>query len=83
MKIRLFFFILITINLNAPVLSNEVDCNQFDKLSAKYIECTAKKMKEKASDEIDKGKKKLNKSGLGEKINKFKKSKTLSELIKG
>ena len=69
--------------MNTPVLSNEVDCNQFDKLSAKYIECTAKKMKEKASDEIDKGKKKLNKSGLGEKINKFKKSKTLSDLIKG
>ena len=40
-------------------------------------------MKEKASDEINKGKKKLNKSGLGEKINKFKKSKTLSDLIKG
>tara|TARA_B100000401_G_scaffold424174_1_gene352702 strand:+ start:450 stop:701 length:252 start_codon:yes stop_codon:yes gene_type:complete len=83
MKIRLFFFILIIINLNTLVLSNEVDCNQFDKLSAKYIECTAKKMKEKASDEINKGKKKLNKSGLGEKINKFKKSKTLSDLIKG
>jgi|TARA_A100001388_G_scaffold254462_2_gene218210 hypothetical protein len=83
MNIRLFFFILIIINLNTPVLSNEVDCNQFDKLSAKYIECTAKKMKEKASDEINKGKKKLNKSGLGEKINKFKKSKTLSDLIKG
>ena len=83
MNIRLFFFILIIINLNTPVLSNEVDCNQFDKLSAKYIECTAKKMKEKASDEIEKGKKKLNKSGLGEKINKFKKSKTLSDLIKG
>ena len=83
MNIRLFFFILIIINLNTPVLSNEVDCNQFDKLSAKYIECTAKKMKEKASDEINKGKKKLNKSGLGEKIDKFKKSKTLSDLIKG
>ena len=83
MKIKLFFFILIIINLNTLVLSNEVDCNQFDKLSAKYIECTAKKMKEKASDEINKGKKKLNKSGLGEKINKFKKSKTLSDLIKG
>ena len=69
--------------MNTPVLSNEVDCNQFDKLSAKYIECTAKKMKEKASDEINKGKKKFNKSGLGEKINKFKKSKTLSDLIKG
>ena len=82
MNIRLFFFILIIINLNTPVLSNEVDCNQFDKLSAKYIECTAKKMKEQASDEINKGKKKFNKSGLGEKINKFKKSKTLSDLIK-
>jgi len=39
-------------------------------------------MKEKASNEIDKGKKKINESGLGKKIDKFKKSKTLSDLIK-
>ncbi len=83
MKLKIFFTILILINISTPILSQEIDCNQFDKLSAKYIECTTIKMKEKASKKIDKSKKKINKTGLGEKINKFKKSKTLSDLIKG
>ena len=83
MKFKIFFVILISINMSTSIFSQEIDCNQFDKLSAKYIECTAKKMKEKASEEIDKSKKKINESGFGEKINKFKKSKTLSDLIKG
>ena len=82
MKLKIFFTILILININTPILSQEIDCNQFDKLSANYIECTAIKMKEKASKKIDKSKKKFNKTGLGEKINKFKNSKTLSDLIK-
>ena len=83
MKLKILFIIFISININTSLLSQEIDCNKFDKLSAKYIECAAKKMKEKASDEIVKNKKKINESGLGEKINKFKKSKTLSDLIKG
>ena len=82
MKLKIIFVILISINMSTSIFSQEIDCNQFDKLSAKYIECTAKKMKEKASEEIDKSKKKINESGFGEKINKFKKSKTLSDLIK-
>ena len=83
MKLKIIFVILISINMSTSIFSQEIDCNQFDKLSAKYIECTAKKMKEKASEEIDKSKKKINESGFSEKINKFKKSKTLSDLIKG
>ena len=83
MKLKILFIIFISININTSLLSQEIDCDKFDKLSAKYIECSAKKMKEKASDEIVKNKKKINESGLGEKINKFKKSKTLSDLIKG
>ena len=83
MKLKILFIIFISININTSLLSQEIDCDKFDKLSAKYIECAAKKIKEKASDEIVKNKKKINESGLGEKINKFKKSKTLSDLIKG
>ena len=67
--------------INTPILSQETNCNEFDKLSAKYIECTAKKLKEKASDEIVNSKKKIDDSGLGKKINKFKNSKTLSDFI--
>tara|TARA_B100001121_G_C18633027_1_gene595331 strand:+ start:911 stop:1162 length:252 start_codon:yes stop_codon:yes gene_type:complete len=83
MKLKLILITLVTISLNTPILSQEIDCNKFDKLSTKYIECTAKKLKEKASDEIVKSKKKMNETGLGEKIKKFKDSKTLSDLIKG
>ena len=73
---------LITMIINTPVLSQEIDCNEFDKLSAKYVECTAKKLKEKASNEIVKSKKKIDETGIGEKLKKFKNSKTLSDLIK-
>ena len=94
MRLKITLIMLITMIINTPVLSQEIDCNEFDKLSAKYIECAAKKLKNKASDEIVKSKKKMNetglgekikkfnKTGLGEKINKFKNSKTLSDLIK-
>ena len=83
MKLKFIFILFITINVSLPVLSQEINCDKFDKLSAKYIECSAKKLKEKASGEIVKNKKKLDESGLGEKLNKFKKSKTLTDLIKG
>ena len=61
--------------MNTPVLSNEIDCNKFDKLSAKYIECNAKKLKRKSFNEINKSKKKLNKSELTKKIKNLKKVK--------
>jgi len=79
---KFIFILLFLISIISPLSSEESDCNEFDKLSAKYVECTAKKLKEKASEEIDKGKKKINESELGKKIDKFKKSKTLSDLIK-
>ena len=82
MKTKFGFILLFLISIISPLSSEEADCNEFDKLSAKYVECTAKKMKEKASEEINKGKKKIKKSGFGEKIDKFKESKTLSDLIK-
>ena len=41
------------------VFADNKDCNQFEKLSAKYIECNAKKLKENTAKQVDKGKKKV------------------------
>ena len=65
-----------------PSLSNEIDCTQFKKLSAKYIECNATKLKEKTNEKVESGKEKFEKSGIKDKFQKFKESKTLSDLIK-
>ena len=83
MKLKIILITFITMIINTPIFSQEIDCNKFDKLSAKYIECNAKKLKDKASGEIVKSKKKIDETGLGEKLKKFKESKTLSDLIKG
>ena len=82
MKTKFGLILLFLLSIISPLASEEIDCNEFNKLSAKYIECSAKKMTEKASEKIGKGKKKINESEFGEKIDKFKKSKTLSDLIK-
>ena len=37
---------LITVN----VIAEKIDCTQFDKVSAKYLECSAKNIKEKSSE---------------------------------
>ncbi len=48
---KILFTILITLTL---VITNgiaeEIDCTQFDKVSAKYLECSAKNLKEKSSE---------------------------------
>ena len=69
-------------------IAEVIDCNQFDKLSAKYVECSALKLKEKSKDlkntaveKIDDGKKKFDSSVLKEKLIKFKNNKTLSEFM--
>ena len=62
--------------------SSENDCSQFKKLSTKYIECNAKKLKKSSTKKVNIGKKKFQDSGLGDKLKKFKNSKTLSEVIK-
>ena len=82
MKLRLLFILLFTISIMSPTSSQEIDCNQFDKLTKKYVECTAKKIKNKTSDEVSKGKKKIKESKFKKKISKFIKSKTLTDLIK-
>ena len=82
MKFKLNLTILILIVFLKPAYSEEMDCNQFDKLSAKYIECNAKKLKTKTIEKVEIGKDKMESSGINNKIKKFKNSKTLSDLIK-
>ena len=44
--ISLFSWVLITSN----AIAEKIDCSQFDKVSAKYLECSAKNLKEKSSE---------------------------------
>jgi len=72
---KLLFIFLITFFLSKPVFSLENDCDQFKKLSAKYIECKANELKETST-------KKIKDTGIKDKIKKFKDSKTLTDLVK-
>ena len=63
------------------IYAEKANCDQFEKLSAKYIECNAKKLKENTSKQLDKGKKKFNNSTLKEKLIKFKNSKNLKDFL--
>ena len=82
MKKQIFFFSIIYFFFIIPAKSHEIDCNQFKKLSAKYIECNANKLKEKTKKKVELEKDKFEKSGANDKLKKFKNSKTLSDLIK-
>ena len=82
MKKKLLFKSLFVLLISTSLFANETDCNQFDKLSAKYIECNAKKLKTKTIEKVEIGKDKMESSGINDKIKKFKNSKTLSDLIK-
>ena len=82
MKKKLLFKSLFILLVSTSLFANEIDCNQFDKLSAKYIECNAKKLKTKTIEKVEIGKDKMESSGINDKIKKFKNSKTLSDLIK-
>ena len=48
---KIIFVILSTWTLiTANVMAEKIDCTQFDKVSAKYLECSAKNLKEKSSE---------------------------------
>ena len=48
---KIIFTTLITwILITANVIAEKIDCTQFEKVSAKYIECSAKNLKEKSSE---------------------------------
>tara|TARA_Y100000992_G_scaffold247387_1_gene178863 strand:+ start:395 stop:580 length:186 start_codon:yes stop_codon:yes gene_type:complete len=59
-----------------------LNCNQFEKLSTKYIECNAKKLKNDTNNKVVEGKKKFNNSLLKEKLIKFKNSENLMDFLK-
>ena len=48
---KIVFTVLITWMVVATnALADKIECTQFEKVSAKYIECSAKNLKEKSSD---------------------------------
>ena len=48
---KIVFTVLITwMVITTNALTDKIDCTQFDKVSAKYIECSAKNLKEKSSE---------------------------------
>ena len=73
-----FLFILL---ISTPLFANESNCNQFEKLSAKYIECTAKKLKTSTGEKLNAGKKKFDKSSFKNTWTKFKNSKNHKEFM--
>ena len=60
MILKLIYLILITFLFSNFVFSNENDCSQFEKMSAKYIECNAKKFKSKTDKKANELKVKTN-----------------------
>ena len=47
---KIVFITLITSVLMSKTMAEKIYCNQFEKVSAKYIECSAKNLKEKSSE---------------------------------
>ncbi|MDA7486573.1 hypothetical protein N9A40_00985 [Candidatus Pelagibacter ubique] len=47
---KIVFITLITSVLMSKTMAEKIDCNKFEKVSAKYIECSAKNLKEKSSE---------------------------------
>ena len=82
MKFKFNLILLILIIFLKPAYSEEIDCNKFEKLSAKYIECNAKKLKDDTNNKVVEGKKKFNNSLLKEKLIKFKNSENLMDFLK-
>tara|TARA_B100001121_G_scaffold35844_1_gene30540 strand:+ start:303 stop:530 length:228 start_codon:yes stop_codon:yes gene_type:complete len=67
-----FLFIIIILLLNTSITLSEIqDCNEFDKLSKKYLKCQKDNLLYKSEE-----------SGLTENVNDFKSSNTLSEFLK-
>ena len=81
MKSKIIISIIYFILFITPSYSDDLDCEQFEKLSAKYVECNAKKLKENTTSQVNIGKKKFNNSLLKEKLIKFKNSKNLMDFL--
>jgi len=94
MKIIIFLFISYFGFLSFSFSEDLLDCNQFDKISAKYIECKAKNLKSNLNKKQSEVKSKVEnignsetgknfkKSTFGQKLQKLKNSKTGSDFLK-
>ena len=81
MKIKFILPIIFFMFNFTNVFADNLNCEQFEKLSAKYIECNAKKLKENTIKQVDKSKKKFNSSSFKDKLIKFKNSKNLKDFL--
>ena len=81
MKKKLLFKSVLIMLILSPLFANETNCDQFDKLSTKYIECTAKKLKTSTGEKLSAGKKKFDKSSFKKTWTKFKNSKNHKEFM--
>ena len=81
MKNKLLFKSLFILLISTSLFANETDCNQFNKLSAKYIECTAKKLKTSTGERFNAGKKKFSNTSLTDTWTKFKNSNNGKEFM--
>ena len=86
---KILFTITITIILfTSNSMAEILDCSQFEKFSAKNLECKAKnlnkkssKLKQKTIDMAKNNKKKFDKSSFKKKLIKFKNSETLTKVM--
>ena len=86
---KIIFTTLITLMLvTANAIAEKIDCTQFDKVSGKYLECSAKNIKEKSSElklkarvEAEELKEKITTNAKNGKI-KFNKSSLKEKLVK-
>ena len=86
---KIIFTTLITFALvTANAIAEKIDCTQFDKVSAKYLECSANNLKEKSSElklkatvGVEELKQKITTSAKNSKT-KFNKSSLKEKLVK-
>ena len=50
MKKIIFITLITSVLIMSNAMAEKIDCTQFDKVSAKYIECSTKNLKEKSSE---------------------------------
>ena len=88
MKIIKILILLITLICTNISIVFAQDCNKLDKLSKEYAQCNANLLKKnaeilknKATNQIDEGKKKFNKLNIKEKLLKFKNSKSHKDFV--
>ena len=88
MKKIIFTTFITLVLVTANAIAEKIDCTQFDKVSAKYLECSVNNLKEKSSElklkstvEVEELKRKITTNAKNSKI-KFNKSSLKEKLVK-